>query len=155
MSKKIVLLSAAIALVFSIALAGDAPWFDMKECAMCKSLTETPGLMESTNYEQLNISNGIVCLTTVKGDQLKAYRAAHAKMMDVAARLGKGEALEMCGSCNAFGMIMMKGVKQDYAETRQGDVWIITSDKPEVVAELQGWAKRNSDEMAKMKTATP
>jgi len=155
MSKKIVLLSAAIAVVFSIAFAGDAPWFDMKKCAMCKSLTETPGLMESMNYEQLNISNGIVCLTTVKGDQLKTYRDAHGKMKEVFARLEKGEAVDLCGSCTAFGMIMMKGVKQDYAETRQGDVWIVTSDKPEVVAELQGWAKRNSEEMAKMKTATP
>jgi hypothetical protein len=155
MSKKIVLLSAAIILVFSIVFAGDTAWFDMKKCAMCKSLAETPGLMESMSYEQLNISNGIVCVTTVQGDHLKDYRAAHAKMMDVAARLQKGEALELCGSCNAVGMIMMKGVKQDYAETQHGDVWIVTSDKPEVVAELQGWAKRNTDEMAKMKAAKP
>jgi len=153
MSKKIVLLSAALALVTSIAFAGDAAWFDMKNCAMCKGLMEKPGLMESTSCEQLNIPDGIVCLTTVAGGHLEDYRAAHAQMADVVARLQKGEVLPMCGSCTAFGAIMMKGVKENYAETEKGDVWIVTSDKPEIVAELQGWAKHNHDEMAKMKAA--
>lgn len=153
MSKKIVLLSAAIALISSIAFAADVAWLDMKNCSMCKGLMEKPGLMESMSGEQVNIPDGIVSLTTVAGGHLKDYRAAHAQMMDVAARLQKGEALPLCGSCTALGMILMKGVKQNYAETEQGDVWILTSDKPELVAELQGWSKHNHDEMAKMKAA--
>ncbi len=153
MSKKIVLLSSAIILVFSLAFAGDAAWFDMTKCAMCKGMMEKPGLMESMSWEQVNIPDGIVCLTTVAGGHLKDYRAAHAQMMDLSARLQKGEQLPLCGSCSAMGAIMMKGVKENYAETAQGDVWIVTSDKPEVVAELQGWAKHNNDEMTKMKAA--
>jgi hypothetical protein len=73
-------------------------------------------------------------------------------MMKVVERLEKGETVDMCGSCNAFGAIMQKGVKEDYAETKRGDIWIVTSETPAVVAELQAWAKKNSEEMAKMKT---
>lgn len=153
MSKKIVLLSSAILLVFSIAFSGDAAWYDMNKCSMCKALVEKPGLLESTNWEQVSIPDGVVSITTIKNGRLKDYREAHSAMMDVAARLQKGEPLPLCGSCTALGAIMMKGVKQNYAETAQGDVWIITSDKPELVAELHGWAKRNNDEMAKVEAA--
>jgi len=153
MSKKIVLLSAAILLVFSIAFSGDATWFDMKNCSMCKALNEKPGLLESMSYEQVSIPDGIVSITTVNNGRLKDYREAHAKMMDIAARLQKGEPLPLCQSCTALGAMMMKGVKQNYAETTMGDVWVLTSDTPAVVAELQGWAKHNQDEMAKLEAA--
>jgi hypothetical protein len=72
-------------------------------------------------------------------------------MMTTVAKLEKGEMMDMCGSCTALGMCMMKGVNEEYVETSTGDVWIVTSDSPEVVAELQAWAKRNKEEMKKMK----
>jgi hypothetical protein len=64
----------------------------------------------------------------------------------------KGEKLEMCGSCVALGSCMMKGPNQEYVETMHGDVWILTSDNAELVAELQAWAKRNTEEMSKMQS---
>jgi hypothetical protein len=154
MSKKIALVVTALMVLVSIAFAAENAWIDPNKCAMCKAITETPGLMESMGHEQLPISDGIVCVTTVDDGQLKAYRQAHAKMQDVVARLQKGEVLDLCGSCSALGQIMMKGVKQDYAETQHGDVWILTSDSPAVAAELQAWAKRNTDEMTKLKSAS-
>jgi hypothetical protein len=57
---------------------------------------------------------------------------------------------EMCGSCMALGACMMKGPKQEYVETAHGDVWILTSDNPELVKELQAWVERNKVEMKKM-----
>jgi len=47
----------------------------------------------------------------------------------------------------------MKGPKQDYVSTSNGDVWILTSNDATVVAELQNWVKRNNEEMAKMHSA--
>jgi hypothetical protein len=67
-------------------------------------------------------------------------------------KLQQGEMLPLCGSCTAFGGLMMKGVTQEYVETQHGDVWIVTSDDDEVAAEIQAWAKRNREELAKMKS---
>ena len=154
MSKRIALFVTAFAVVASIALAGENAWINPNKCAMCKAITQTPGLMESINHEQLPISDGIVCVTTVDDGQLQAYRQAHAKMKEVVTRLEKGEALDLCGSCTALGQIMGKGVKQNFAETRHGDVWILTSNTPAVATELQAWAKRNTEEMTKVKSTS-
>jgi hypothetical protein len=139
--------------VAGFAVAGDAPWFDMEKCAMCKNMFKNPDLMANTQWEQHSISNGIVSVTTVKDKYLSAYRAAHADMMAVVAKLEKGEKLDMCGSCMTLGATLAQGVSQDYVETSTGDVWIVTSAKPEVVTQLQSWAKRNTEEMAKMSAA--
>lgn len=150
MFRKIIVASFVALLVAGVGSAGEKPWFDMENCAMCEGMVKTPGLMESITWEQYDISNGIVCVNTVPKGNLEAYRAAHKHMEETGARLQKGEMLNLCGSCTALGAVMMKGVKEDYVQTKNGDVWIVTSDKPEVVAELHGWAKRNKDEMAKM-----
>jgi TusA-related sulfurtransferase len=73
-------------------------------------------------------------------------------MKEAGMKLQQGEMLPLCGSCTAFGGLMMKGVTQEYAETKHGDVWIVTSDDDEVAAEIQAWAKRNREELAKMKS---
>lgn len=154
MSKRIVFVMVAIVMAASGAFAGEMAWYNPSKCALCMSMTKVPGLMEATNCEQLNISNGIVCVTSVEDGYLKGYRESHGKMMEAVARLEKGEQVDLCGSCTAFGAIMQKGVKQEYAATKRGDVWIVTSDAPAVATELQAWAKRNTDEMAKMKMAS-
>jgi len=156
MSKRTVLVVTALVVIAAVASASFAQenaWFNPKKCAMCAGFVEVPGLLESVNHEHLPISNGIVCVSTVDDQQLKAYRQAHAKMQGVVARMQKGEAVELCGSCAAMGQIMAKGVTQDYVETQHGDVWVVTSTTPAVVSELQAWAKRNNEEMAKMKAA--
>lgn len=152
MARKVLLLSMVALVVAGFAVAGDAPWFDMEKCAFCKNMFKSPNLMANMTWEQYPISNGIVSIATVNEKYLDAYRTAHAEMMKVAAKLEKGEKLDMCGSCNAFGAFMAQGAKQDYVQTSTGDVWIVTSAKPELVTQIQGWAKRNTDEMAKMES---
>jgi hypothetical protein len=154
MNKRFVLMAAAVVLAASGAFAGDHAWYNPSKCAMCTAMVSVPGLMEATHCEQLNLSNGIVSVTNIEDRYLEGYRDAHAKMMEVAARLEKGETVEMCGSCMAFGDIMKKGVKQEYVQTQGGDIWIVTSETPAVATELQAWAKRNMEEMAKMKTSS-
>jgi hypothetical protein len=150
MTRRIIMLSLAILVVAGIAAAGDKPWFDM-DCSMCKNLYGVEGLMENMSWEQLDISNGVLSVTLVEEDYLPAYRKAHMGMQETGMKLQKGEMLPVCGSCTAFGACMTKGVNQEYVETMHGDVWIVTSDNDEVVAELKAWAKRNREEMAKMK----
>jgi hypothetical protein len=150
MSRRITIISLVVLVAASIAVAGDAPWFDMENCAMCKNLYKNPELVQNMLWEQYGISNGIISVTTVREEYIDDYRTAHADMKKVSEKLQKGEKLDMCASCNALGACMAKGVAQEYVETKTGDVWLITSDNAEVVAELQAWAKRNTEEMAKM-----
>jgi hypothetical protein len=149
MTRSIFTLSLLALVVVTAGAAGESTWFDMDSCVMCKSMASNPKLMENLNWEQHNISNGFVAVTTVSEKYLDDYRAAHEDMNKTAMRLHKGEMLELCESCTALGKCMMKGVSQEYVETSSGDVWIVTSDNPEVVAELQNWVKRNKMEMAK------
>ncbi|MFQ5512182.1 MAG: hypothetical protein ACE5EO_10065 [Candidatus Krumholzibacteriia bacterium] len=153
MLRRLIALSLVLLFVAGVGMAGEKPWFDMENCGMCKSLGSNAELMENLSWEQHNISNGILAVTTVSPKYLESYRAAHAEMSKTAQRLAKGEMMEMCGSCMAFGMCMMKGARQEYVETSTGDVWIVTSDNPELVVDLQNWVKRNKEEMAKLKPA--
>jgi hypothetical protein len=154
MSKRIVLALVALMTLPAAAFSAEGAWFDMSKCAMCQPLMQTPGLMEGIHHEQLPLSKGVVTVTTVGDEHLKAYRQAHAQMEGIVARVQKGEKLPLCGSCTALFQLMPKGVEQDFVETQHGDVWILTSGNPAVAAELQSWAKRNNEEMAKMMSAT-
>lgn len=154
LSKKSFFVMAAFVAFATSALAGESAWFDMQKCAMCQPLMQTPGLMENIHHEQLPLSKGIVTVTTVGDEHLKAYRQAHAHMEGIVARVQKGETVALCGSCQALFQLMPKGVEQEFVETEHGDVWILTSGNPAVAAELQAWAKRNNEEMAKMMSAS-
>ncbi len=150
MTRRLIALSFAALVVAGVAVAGGQAWFD-HDCAMCESLMSDEALMNNMNWEQYDLSNGLVAVTTVTPDYLAAYRTAHSNMNATAERLMKGEEMELCGSCTAMGKCMMMGAKQEYVETSTGDVWIVTSDNPEVVADLHKWVARNQEEMKKAK----
>jgi hypothetical protein len=148
MTRRSIALSLAALVVASVAVAGGQAWFD-HDCAMCTNMMSDEALMKNMNWEQHNITIGIVAVTTVKPDYLDVYRTAHNNMNATAQRLMKGEQMELCGSCTAMGKCMMMGAQQEYVETSTGDVWIVTSDNPEVVADLHKWVERNQEEMKK------
>ncbi len=150
MARKILSIALVAIVAAGVAVASDAPWFDMEKCAVCKSMFKNPDLMANMTWEQQNLSGGIISITTVNEKYLDAYRTAHADMMKVIAKIEKGEKVDVCGSCNALSACMKQGAKQESVQTSTGGVCIMTSAKPEVVAQLQTWAKRNTEEMAKM-----
>jgi hypothetical protein len=141
---------AAVLLLAGLAEAGDKPWFDMQNCALCKPFMEDPELMKNTEMEQHEISNGIVMITTVKKELLPSYRAAHAKMMEAIGRIEKGDTLYLCGLCTAFGMLIERGAKFEYVETKHGDVSFMSSDDPEIVTAIKAMAAKSEEEMKKM-----
>ena len=150
MTRRLIALSLAALVVAGVAVAGGQAWFD-HDCALCKSLMSDEALMKNMAWEQHDISDGIIAVTTVKPDYLAAYRTAHNDMSATTQRLMQGEQMELCGSCTAMGKCMMMGAQQEYVETSTGDVWIVTSDNPEVVADLHKWVERNNAEMKKAK----
>jgi len=61
--------------------------------------------------------------------------------------------MKLCGSCQAYGKLMMSGAKIESVKGSVADVTIMTSDKPELVAEIKAFAQKNRDEMVKMEKA--
>ena len=147
--KFVLVLGILLVLGISSAYAGGKAWFDMEHCDMCRPLTQDPELLMNITWEQHNISDGIVSVTTVEKGYLETYRKAHSMMDQVVGRMQKGEHVELCGMCSNIGSMMMKGVKQEAVITKHGDVWILTSEDPAVVTDLQKWAMKNKEEMMK------
>jgi hypothetical protein len=139
-------------LMFSGVMAEEAtgPWFDMEHCGFCKTLLDQPELMEHMTWEQHNISNGIMSVTTVDPEFMPQYQKASAAMEEVGKKFAAGEKVEMCPMCQAMGACYAKGMKTETVKTLHGDVTLMTSDDPALVAEIQAWGKRTNDEMAKM-----
>jgi len=134
---------------------GEKPWFDLENCGFCKHLLEDPELLDHCTWEHHNIANGMVSVTTVEKDYLPSYRAAMVKMEEVGKKMEEGEMVPMCGMCTAMGALMMKGVKWEYLKTQHGDVMIMTSDSPEVVADLHAFTDKTTTELAKMMEPAP
>jgi hypothetical protein len=155
MFRNILMLSLAVLLVGGVAVAGNeagTAWFDMANCVMCKNVVAEKDMMDNMSWEHHAIKNGVVSVTTVAPDYLDTYRKVSMKMHETGMKMQKGEIEpKTCGSCTALGMCMMKGLAMEPVQTSVGSIMLFTSDNPEVVKEIQAWAKRNAEEMAKMK----
>jgi len=132
----------------------EVKWFDMESCAFCKHLATDPALMDNMTWETHGISNGIVVITAVKPEYQKSYKAACKAMTDLTKQMEAGEVkaedIKMCGHCQHYGKMVEAGAKIEDVMGKVADVTIITSDKPETLAMIKEYAKRNNEEMAKM-----
>ncbi|RME31424.1 MAG: hypothetical protein D6800_00780 [Candidatus Zixiibacteriota bacterium] len=128
----------------------EKPWFDMKNCAMCSHLTENPELMQHMTWEHHKLDNGIISVTTVDREYVDAYRAVSAEMQATADQLKAGKQLPLCGMCTAYGSLFAEGARLKRIDTERGAIYLVTSDKPEVVKDIHAWADRTNDEMKKM-----
>ena len=135
------------------AFAGDnkeEAWFDMKNCEMCASFMETPDLMANMSMEHLNISNGMMCVTSAKPEHLEAFRKAMTSMDEKAAKMMAGEEMKLCNACKSMGSLMAQGATMEKVETANGMVSLMTSDKPEVVTMIHEWNDKTNAAMKKM-----
>lgn len=155
MHKRVTLAALALTLlVAALLIAGEKPWLDFTTCDFCKPWTQN-GLMNEMTHEQLNISNGVITIVSVPAARLDEYRKTSALMNEIGARAAKGEKVNMCGSCESMGAMMMKGAKMEEVPTKTGSVMLLTSADPAMVTELHNWTKKNLDEYAKLTAATP
>jgi hypothetical protein len=147
----------AAVVIASASPTGEPAWFDMQGCAFCKNLVKDPELLKNMTWEHFDISNGALSITTVKPEFKKSYMEAQAAMMDIGKKLQSGELkaadVPMCGHCQAYGKLAQMGAKTEYIQGAAADIWLMTSDKPEVVKEIKAFAQRNRDELAKMEQA--
>ena len=154
MRKKILTAFVVSAAVIAVAWAGvDTPWFDMEHCDFCKHMTKDPKLMDNVTWEQHEIANGIMIITTVKPEFKASYKEATDAMMKLAHDLETGKVdmkdLTLCGSCQYYGKLEEAGAKIEYIFANPCDITLFTSENPEVVDMIKKYGQRNQEEMAK------
>lgn len=129
-------------------------WFDMENCAFCKSLTEDPELLAHVTWENHKIQNGSMTITTVDPAYAAAYAKASKAMEDLGTKMTSGEVnpmeVKMCGHCQAFGQLMMAGVRMEKVVGEAAEVMLLTSDDPNIVAMIHEMTDRDIEEMKLM-----
>ena len=153
--KKWVLTVALMGVVAVPVLASpttEKPWFDMQNCVMCKSMTAEKGLLEHSSFDTYATATGMVGVCTVDPAYKEAYTRAGAKMMATMKDLEAGKTVgPLCGFCTSYSELMKAGAKSEMFMTPTGDVTVLSSTDPAVIAKIQAHAKRTTEEMAKMK----
>jgi len=140
-----------LVLVFSPAMAQDKPWFDTKNCDFCKQFANDPQLLENMIWEYHDISNGLMIITAVKPEFKASYLAAQEGMQKVAQEMAQGkQGIQMCEHCRTYGALMMSGVKFEHVPAGVGDIMLMTSEKPELLAQIKDFAARSREGQAKM-----
>lgn len=153
-SRRWVVTAAALVLcVWAVTgIAGDEqPWFDMKNCSMCKDVT--PALMQKMSWKHYDLSNGIMSVTQVESASMGDFKAMCASMEATGKKLAAGEKLPLCRACQTMGSYMAKGMNMEMVYTDFGSVRLATAADPEVVKGLHAWAATTKAEMEKMATA--
>ena len=152
---RVVKISTAILALSLICLAsateGEKAWLDLENCAFCQNLTSQKGLMNNiTKWEHHKVKNGAISITEVNRDYLSAYKTAMAGMETTSKKIQGGETLPMCGMCEAYGALMVKGVQWEEVGSDNVFVLLMHSNDPEVVKEIHAITDRTNDEMKKM-----
>jgi len=151
----IFVIAGLLFLAVTVSMAQDKPqekpWFDMKNCDFCKNLMVDSMLLPNLVWEHHDISNGLMTVTIVKPEYKASYQTAMDAMNKLSQEMAQGKKdVKMCGSCQAYGGLMMAGAKVENVHGDWGDVALITSDKPEVQKMIKDYGQRTRDEMAKM-----
>jgi hypothetical protein len=130
--------------------AAEKPWFDMVNCSFCKHLVKDTMLLKNMTWNHYDISNGLLAVTTVKPEYKAAYLEAMKAMEQVGQDMMSGKIqAQMCGHCENYGKLMMSGAHMEYIPAKEGDIVLMTSDKPEIVTQLKAFAQKNREELAK------
>jgi len=143
----------AVLLVAMTVMAGEKPWFDMENCDFCKHLMTDPHLMENMTWEQYELSNGLMVVTTVKPEYVESFEKAMKEMEKLGTEMAEGKRtdVKMCGHCEYYGMLMASGAKFENFKTGAGYIDIITSDNPEILKKIRTYAANNDKAMAEWK----
>jgi hypothetical protein len=108
------------------AASADEAVAEMKNCAVCKLMTESPGLMENMTWECHKVDAGMLCLASVPKDMKKQYDEVHKKMMEkveqVKAESAAGRDVELCHFCSAMGDLEQAGAKAETVDTATGSI---------------------------------
>ncbi len=131
-------------------------WLDPANCHFCQPLTQTEGLMEAVGWENHNIANGIVSITTYAPEWEEASKAAGAEMMKRWGSYDPAAGQNLCGMCEAWTAIPMDKLKMEKIEFKGGEMSLTTTDDAELLAKLHAMTDKTTAAMAEfMKMEAP
>ena len=159
MKRVVLLASAVVVMAAGLAAAGtdhptktESGWFDLENCVFCKNMMEDPGLLPHMTWENHKIENGMLQIFTVAPEYAESYAKCMQAMETIGNDMtsGKINSMEakMCGSCAAYGQLMMAGAKMENVKGDAADCALMTSSDPAVVAKIHEFCDRNNKEMA-------
>lgn len=159
MKKALPYLLLAVTMLIALAAAGDEkPWLDPDKCIFCQQLTKHEGLMDHMKCEHHDISHGHLMVTTVDPEYREAYVEAEKAMEQIGMDMAQGKIdptkVYMCGSCEAYGGLIMSGALIEHIPTKVGDIVLITSDDPDVLKKIKDYGRRWEEELAKTEQKT-
>lgn len=137
-------------LVTSAITAQEMSWFDLTNCQICKHMSEQEGLLEHIQWENHVIPDGMLSIAVVPSAYRSKMDAAHEQMHNAGEKMAAGESLKLCGFCESYGALMAEGAKSTELKTVGGDIHMLTSDDPQLVAKIQTHAEKSIDEFKKM-----
>jgi len=158
MKKTLLLLAMVLVAVPALAVGQShktpSGWFDMENCVFCRNLVADPELLSHSRWETLPIEDGLMTVMTVEPEYAASLAKAGAAMEATAAKVHGGELnmaeVRMCGFCQAYGQLMMAGVKTETVKGTVAEVTLLRSTDPKMVAQMHEMARRNTEEMAIM-----
>lgn len=149
----------AVTMFIALSAAGDEkPWLDPDKCIFCQQLTKHEGLLDHMTCEHHAISRGHLMVTVVDPEYREAYIEAEKAMEQIGTDMAQGKIdptkVYMCGSCEAYGELIMSGAVIEQIPTKAGDIVLVTSDDPDVLKKIKAYGHRWEEELAKMEQNT-
>jgi len=131
----------------------ETKWLDPANCHFCQPLTETEGLLEAVGWENHNISNGIVTITTYAPEWEEAAKAAGAAMEKLWESYDPTAEHHLCGLCEAWLTVPMDKIVMEKVEFNGGELSITTTSDAEVLAQLHEMTDKTIAAMAALMEA--
>lgn len=157
-SSPLYLMLAVMLLIAVTAVGDEKPWIDLDKCVFCQQLTKHDRLLDHMTCEHHEISNGHLMATVVDPEFRPAYVEAQKAMEQIGMDMAQGKIdptkVYMCGSCEAYGNLLMSGAIIEHIPTKFGDIVLVTSDDPAVMKKIKAYGRRWTEEMAKMEQKT-
>ena len=107
-------------------------------------------MMQQVKWETHLIDDGFISVAVVP-EKLKGKMSELKKEMKATiARAKKGDDVTCCGYCMSMGELIEAGAKQEELSTAGGELMILTSKDPKLVAKIHSHAKKTIAEHKKM-----
>lgn len=130
--------------------SGQLAWFDLENCEVCKHIADDWNMMKHVKWETHLIDNGALSVSVVPEEFASKVKSAKQQMKAAIAKVAGGEKVKCCGYCQSMGSLVSEGAKVREIASVGGDISMVTSDDPAVVAKIHEHAKRTISEHKKM-----
>ena len=129
----------------SMAQEKDEKWMDLENCDFCKQFAAQKELMQHMQWETHIIENGFLSIYVIPDEYKPAMKEMEEGMDKTVMKIQQGEQVTMCPHCQAYGEFMMSGCKMEELDTVGGQISMVTSSDPDMIAKLHAHARKTQE----------